>query len=60
MKANTDFRLWQTQFTLPSAGKYSLLTRCTNSNGVAQPDTPNWNPAGFMRNVVESVDIIAA
>ena len=54
------FRLWQTQFTLPSAGKYSLLTRCTNSNGVAQPDTPNWNLAGFMRNVVESVDIIAA
>jgi hypothetical protein len=24
-----------------------------------QPDTPNWNPAGFMRNVVESVDLIA-
>ena len=37
-----------------------LLTRCTNSHGVAQPDTPNWNPAGFMRNVVESMDIIAA
>jgi DMSO/TMAO reductase YedYZ molybdopterin-dependent catalytic subunit len=37
-----------------------ILTRCTNSNGVAQPDTPNWNPAGFMRNLVESVDIIAA
>src|SRR6266404_9936002 len=39
------FRQWQTQFTLPSPGKYTLLTRCTNSNGVAQPDTPNWNPA---------------
>jgi hypothetical protein len=37
-----------------------LLTRCTNSNGVAQPETPNWNPAGFMRNVVEPVDVIAA
>src|SRR6478735_10216423 len=54
------FRQWQTQLTLPSPGKYSLLTRCTNTNGVAQPDTPNWNPAGFMRNVVESVDITAA
>ena len=53
------FRQWQTQLTLPSPGKYSLLTRCTNSNGVAQPDTPNWNPAGFMRNVVESVDVLA-
>jgi DMSO/TMAO reductase YedYZ molybdopterin-dependent catalytic subunit len=54
------FRQWQTQFTLPSPGKYTLLIRCTNSNGVAQPDTPNWNAAGFMRNVVESVDTIAA
>jgi DMSO/TMAO reductase YedYZ molybdopterin-dependent catalytic subunit len=53
------FRQWQTQLTLPAAGEYGVLTRCTNSNGVAQPDTPNWNPAGFMRNVVESVDIIA-
>jgi DMSO/TMAO reductase YedYZ molybdopterin-dependent catalytic subunit len=54
------FRQWQTQFTLPSSGNYTLLVRCTNSNGVAQPDAPNWNPAGFMRNVAESVDIIAA
>jgi DMSO/TMAO reductase YedYZ molybdopterin-dependent catalytic subunit len=53
------FRRWQTQFTLSSPGKYSLLTRCTNSEGVAQPDNPNWNPAGFMRNVVESIDIVA-
>src|SRR5882757_4278105 len=53
------FRQWQTQLALPSPGKYSLLTRCTNSKGVAQPDTPNWNPAGFMRNVMESVDVTA-
>jgi hypothetical protein len=36
-----------------------LLIRCTNSKGVAQPDTANWNPAGFVRNVVEAVDVIA-
>jgi hypothetical protein len=53
------FRQWQTQLTLSSPGKYSLLTRCTNSKGVAQPDTPNWNPAGFMRNVVEAIDVTA-
>jgi Mo-co oxidoreductase dimerisation domain len=53
------FRQWQGQFTFPSPGKYSVLARCTNSNGVAQPDTPNWNPAGFMRNVVESIDVVA-
>ena len=54
------FRRFETRFTLPSPGTYTLLTRCTNSNGVAQPETPNWNPAGFMRNVVEPVDVIAA
>ena len=53
------FRQWQTQFTLPSPGNYTVLTRCTNVDGVAQPATPNWNPAGFMRNVVESVNFIA-
>jgi hypothetical protein len=53
------FRQWQAQITPSSPGKYSLLSRCTNSEGVAQPDTPNWNPAGFMRNVVEAVDMIA-
>ena len=54
------FRQWQTQLTLPAPGEYHLLIRCTNSNGVAQPDTPNWNPAGFMRNVMESINIIVA
>jgi DMSO/TMAO reductase YedYZ molybdopterin-dependent catalytic subunit len=53
------FRQWHTQLTLPAAGAYSVLIRCTNSNGVAQPDTPNWNPAGFMRNVLESIDVTA-
>ena len=53
------FRQWQTQLTLFSRGNYRLLTRCINSQGVAQPDTPNWNPAGFMRNVVETVDVTA-
>jgi DMSO/TMAO reductase YedYZ molybdopterin-dependent catalytic subunit len=52
------FRQWQTRITLPAPGEYSVLIRCTNSNGIAQPDTPNWNPAGFMRNVMESIDII--
>ena len=58
-EGNYGFRQWQAQFTLPSPGSYSLSVRCTNANGVAQPDAPNWNPAGFMRNVVETVDVIA-
>jgi DMSO/TMAO reductase YedYZ molybdopterin-dependent catalytic subunit len=58
-KGKYGFRQWDAQIALPSAGAYTVMTRCTNVNGVAQPDTPNWNPAGFMRNVVESVNLIA-
>jgi DMSO/TMAO reductase YedYZ molybdopterin-dependent catalytic subunit len=54
------FRQWETQLTLPSAGRYTLKVRCTNSKGEVQPDHPNWNPAGFMRNVIETVDVVAS
>ena len=54
------FRQWETQLTLPSAGRYPLKVRCTNSKGEVQPDHPNWNPAGFMRNVIETVDVVAS
>jgi hypothetical protein len=32
--------------------------RCTNAKGVAQPLEANWNPGGFMRNVVERVRLV--
>jgi DMSO/TMAO reductase YedYZ molybdopterin-dependent catalytic subunit len=52
-----SFRLWQTNITLPNRGAHVLMVRCTNSAGIAQPETPNWNPAGFMRNVIETTPI---
>jgi DMSO/TMAO reductase YedYZ molybdopterin-dependent catalytic subunit len=55
-----SFCQWETQLTLPSAGRYALMVSCTNSKGEAQPDHPNWNPAGFMRNVIERVDVVAS
>jgi DMSO/TMAO reductase YedYZ molybdopterin-dependent catalytic subunit len=55
-----SFRQWQTQFTIPVAGQRVLKVRCTNSDGQAQPDTPNWNPSGFMRNVIESTSVVAS
>ena len=59
-KGKYGFRQWGAQITLPSPGAYTVMTRSTNANGVTQPDTPNWNPAGFMRNVVEClVDLVA-
>jgi DMSO/TMAO reductase YedYZ molybdopterin-dependent catalytic subunit len=55
-----SFRQWQTQFTPAAKGDYTLMVRCTNASGEVQPDQPNWNPAGFMRNVIESTPVSAA
>jgi DMSO/TMAO reductase YedYZ molybdopterin-dependent catalytic subunit len=54
------FRQWQIHFGVPRKGAQVLMVRCTNSNGEVQPGTPNWNPGGFMRNVIEQTPIIAA
>jgi DMSO/TMAO reductase YedYZ molybdopterin-dependent catalytic subunit len=55
-----SFRQWQAPVTLSAAGNGTLMVRCTNSDGVAQPDQANWNPSGFMRNVIEATPIIVA
>ena len=54
-----SFRQWQFSFT-PAAGAHVLMVRCTSSSGETQPDTPNWNPGGFMRNVIEQTPTVAA
>jgi DMSO/TMAO reductase YedYZ molybdopterin-dependent catalytic subunit len=53
-----SFRQWHARFT-PAKGDHTLMVRCTNSAGEVQPNEPNWNPAGFMRNVIESTQISA-
>ena len=52
-----SFRQWEANFTLADKGAHSLMVRCTNSDGVAQPDAANWNAAGFMRNVIEATPV---
>ena len=55
-----SFRQWQRRFTVPSKRDQVLMVRCTSSSGTVQPDTPNWNPSGFMRNVIERMHVVAA
>ena len=52
------FRRWSFEATAPAAGALEVAVRCTNAKGVAQPLEANWNPGGFMRNVVERVRLI--
>jgi DMSO/TMAO reductase YedYZ molybdopterin-dependent catalytic subunit len=53
-----SFRQWQISFSLPAPGKHVLMARCTSTSGETQPDAPNWNPSGFMRNVVEQTPVM--
>jgi DMSO/TMAO reductase YedYZ molybdopterin-dependent catalytic subunit len=54
------FRQWSTTLTLASAGAQSLMVRCTNTDGEAQPDFPIWNPGGYMYNTIETTHVVAA
>lgn len=54
-----SFREWSISFTPPESGDYSLKVKATNVIGQSQPLEPLWNPAGYMRNVIETVQITA-
>src|SRR5882672_5857538 len=55
-----SFRQWEVPLRLSSPGSRKLMIKAVNSAGSAQPDHVNWNGAGFMRNVIESVSVQAA
>jgi hypothetical protein len=53
------FRQWAVPLRLTSRGRHQLMIKAINTEGIAQPDRANWNGAGFMRNVIESVSVQA-
>jgi DMSO/TMAO reductase YedYZ molybdopterin-dependent catalytic subunit len=55
-----SFRQWHSTVNFSKPGKQVLMVRAVDSTGQVQPNTPNWNGAGFMRNIIESVDINVA
>jgi hypothetical protein len=55
-----SFRQWSTQVTTSKSGKVMLDVRCTNAKGEVQPSSSNWNGGGFMRSVIERVELTIA
>jgi sulfite dehydrogenase (cytochrome) subunit A len=53
-----SFRQWQTAVKL-APGVHALKVRAVNRVGQSQPMDPLWNPAGYMRNSVEAVNVTA-
>ena len=54
-----SFREFTFGFT-PDKGSHDLRVRAWNRSGQSQPMEALWQPAGYMRNVVESVKVVAA
>jgi sulfite dehydrogenase (cytochrome) subunit A len=52
-----SFREWKLAFTPAGAGAQAWKVRAFNRIGQTQPLEPLWNPAGYMRNVVETVNV---
>jgi DMSO/TMAO reductase YedYZ molybdopterin-dependent catalytic subunit len=54
-----SFHEWTARFTPAKKGPLELKVRATSRSGETQPLTASWNPAGYMRNVVETVKVVA-
>jgi sulfite dehydrogenase (cytochrome) subunit A len=53
-----SFREWSAAVRLPK-GAHELKVRAVNRIGQSQPMAGLWNPAGYMRNVVETTHVVA-
>ncbi|OPH83887.1 molybdopterin-dependent oxidoreductase [Nitrobacter vulgaris] len=51
-----SFREWKVPVKL-TAGPHELKVRATSDGGQVQPSDATWNPAGYMRNVTETVRV---
>ncbi len=52
-----SWRQWNYIWRPNKPGKYTLMVRATDGIGESQPLEPLWNPAGFMRNNIEKIDV---
>lgn len=53
-----SFRRFDGMVAVAGKGPVALMARCTNTAGVSQAMTPNWNPGGFMRACVETTHVV--
>lgn len=56
-RARYGWRLWQAEWTPQAAGSYVLMARATDEAGQAQPSIEEWNPSGYLWNVVPQVRV---
>ena len=62
-----SFRRWTASVPAPAnpaaaspAAPLTIGPRCTNINGITQPLEATWNPSGYARTVVETIELVVA
>ncbi len=55
-----SFRQWTLPMTPGQPGPLELRVRATSNQGETQPSEATWNPAGYARNVIESLRVVVA
>lgn len=55
-----SFREWHFPVFFAKKGKALLMVRATSNKGEVQPMVASWNPAGYLRNVVEITPVFIA
>lgn len=51
------WRLWTYSWTAAKPGAYTIMSRASDTQGRMQPDSVQWNPSGYLINVVDRVHI---
>jgi hypothetical protein len=54
------WRQFEYRWRPADGGSYLVLSRATDSRGLTQPVTPEWNPAGYVWNAIDSVRVNVA
>jgi DMSO/TMAO reductase YedYZ molybdopterin-dependent catalytic subunit len=51
------WRSFEREFDITQPGSYVLMSRATDYKGNVQPIAPQWNPSGYLWNVIDKVRI---
>lgn len=51
------WQLWSYSWKATQPGRYTVMSRATDTQGRVQPDSVLWNPSGYLINVVDRVQI---
>ncbi|HSB73816.1 MAG TPA: molybdopterin-dependent oxidoreductase [Candidatus Methylomirabilis sp.] len=52
-----SFREWSMAWQPARPGMHRLMARAFNTIGESQDSSPLWNPAGYLRNVIEHIEV---